>query len=72
MVRRRKPPHQVAAEKRLEENFEKAGVTDFAVKGKVPGTQIEGEKVNENVQLQLCDHFQICSQSQHVKKCHCL
>ncbi|XP_041458314.1 nucleolar protein 8-like isoform X2 [Lytechinus variegatus] len=39
-----KSPHQAAAEKRLKENFDKAGVSEFVVKGKVPGTQIEGEK----------------------------
>lgn len=45
VVRPKKPSHQAAAVKRLEENFEKAGISEFVVKGKVPGTQIEGEKV---------------------------
>eukprot|EP00057_Strongylocentrotus_purpuratus_P007277 XP_011661751.1 PREDICTED: nucleolar protein 8-like [Strongylocentrotus purpuratus] len=44
VVRPKKPSHQAAAVKRLEENFEKAGISEFVVKGKVPGTQIEGEK----------------------------
>ena len=45
IVKPRKPSHQAVAEKRLADNFDKAGVNDFTVKGKVPGSEIEGEKV---------------------------
>ncbi|XP_071511345.1 nucleolar protein 8-like [Diadema antillarum] len=38
------PSFRAVAEKRLSENLEKFGASDFNVKGKVPGTLVEGEK----------------------------